>query len=219
MKYNNFHAIGLHRSGTKWLSGLMEENFEVVQTTHLVPFWKHLCPIGGSYRIDQIHQKMSSYHETAFDPIHCWNLPDNIFFLVTHKPYDMWVESVLRNPKDFEYAYDFGLISEPGTYPRVYYEMTHPDLDMEKVQRIYDSWMEFAEYNSGKENFFWRPYIDWLNNWEEYLGMIETRTGWKRKHNEWVPITQSVDDIAGFDYRLYDQYVTNEKTREAYKIE
>jgi hypothetical protein len=120
-------------------------------------FWKHLTPLGVVKENPYMHEQYYADNLT---------INDDCFYIVTYKDFDTWVESLKRKPADF-------------------YKTHNTKTDLPE-QEVYNIWIEWANSHSNKENFYCKNYIDWLQNWKDYLIEIQQITGWQRKSSNWV---------------------------------
>jgi hypothetical protein len=155
MKYNQFKAIGLQRTGTNWLNQLVFDNFEVDRASH---FWKHLTPLG-------VKQDDPIYNHAQYDSKHL-TIHDDCLYIVTYKDFDVWRESIKRKPVDFH--------------------KTHNTKTESPLEEVYNVWMDWANSQSHKENFYMKNYVDWLQNWKTYLLEVQEIAGWERKSDNWL---------------------------------
>lgn len=174
--FEEYHVIGLQRTGTNWINELIKLNFEVSPTNY--SFWKHLTPIGtrpinGHY----LHWKISTK-----DLI----LKDNVFYIATSKEFNLWQKSLRRNAEDFS-------ITHKGVV----------EYNQKSTKIIYDSWHSWKNEQIVKPNFFYKDYMDWLENWELHLNEIHIKTGWKKRHEKFVNTKNPVPRSPQFNIDNY----------------
>jgi hypothetical protein len=94
--YNNYHVIGLQRTGTNWINDLIHHNFEVepVQTG----FWKHLTPLGATPRRKPEYLKWKWKSEDLV-------LNSNTLYIATSKRKSVWEKSLKKNSEDFSFTH------------------------------------------------------------------------------------------------------------------
>lgn len=176
MIYKNYQVIGLQRTGTNWLNDLVKHNFEVEPVSK--GFWKHLTPLGGRPRTKRyLHWK-----HKAEDLI----LEDNVFYVATSKDWDTWLDSLNRNAQDFS-------ITHAGVFRN----------NIPSTKKVYEAWHDWRIQNQDMPNFFYRDYLDWLNNWKEYFDKIHVITKWKKKHKTFEDITWKVENSRNYDPERY----------------
>lgn len=167
--YDYAFCMGLQRTGTNWISTLIHENFETIVASNI--FWKHLTPFGVKQPYHGFLHPLppNSPPEKKFFMYDTITLPRNVFFLLTSKDFDLWVESIDRKAAD------------------VY--MTHNGIhgrnDLDKLHKV---WFQMKDeiLTRFPDNAYYQRYEDWYTNWETYLAEIEQMTGWKRKHDTFV---------------------------------
>jgi hypothetical protein len=157
--FENYHVIGLQRTGTNWLHALIKENFAVKRKQ---TFWKHLTPLGQA---EEDKDYGNLYGPAGSDLF----LDPKVFYVVTDKEFGKWIESLKKRRVDFWVSHNF--YKEEKTY-----------------EEVYDSWQDWKEKNLEQKNFFYKPYEEWNKNWKMYLNEIQKITKWKRKHSEFVGV-------------------------------
>lgn len=155
--YNNYKVIGLQRTGTNWLNELIKHNFKIEPEVEKTTFWKHLTPIGTK---ELAKARSKNGFLMGMVNVEDLYLNDTTLYIATSKEYNIWVQSLKRNAEDFY--------------------LTHSDPSTTKV---YNSWHEWKNSQQNKQNFIYHDYIDWLNNWKDYLEEIHIKTKWMKKHD------------------------------------
>ena len=120
-------------------------------------FWKHLTPLGVVNKQPYVNNVFRADNLI---------IDDDCFYIVTYKDFDTWKQSLQRKPADFY--------------------KTHNTSTEYPAQEVYDVWMNWANSQSMKENFYMKNYVDWLKNWKTYFLEIQEITGWQRKTQDWV---------------------------------
>ena len=155
--YENYHVIGLQRTGTNWLHALIKENFNVKRRQN---FWKHLTPLGQKSDYNNLH---GPEHSNLI-------LHEKIFYIVTDKNLEQWKKSISKRKVDFFVSHNF------------------PDEENKNVEDIFYAWQKWKIENIDKNNFYYKNYNDWNNNWKEYLNEIKEITNWKTNHKNFVAV-------------------------------
>jgi hypothetical protein len=175
MRYEYFKVIGLQRSGTNWINQLILHNF-YVNSIPKYPMYKHLTPLGIK------RGALSEARQGATD-LKNLKLRDDMFFIGTQKPFNVWRKSIGRNSRDFYSSHNFK--------------------DRKTAHReVWDSWDQWKNSKLHKQNFYFKPYLSWLDNWPVYLAEIEQLTGWKRKHNEFQNVRPADVPKSGKNFRI-----------------
>ncbi len=174
MLYNKFKVVGLQRTGTNWLNELIKENFVV--EPDVGTFWKHMTPLG----VNQMTFKKFQHGRTISNmDLKNFILDDNTFYIATSKDYNIWLESLERNPEDFY--------------------ITH---STKSTKDVYNAWYNWKKHQLYKKNFIYHNYVQWLNNWEDYLEDIHNITKWKKKHRYYVNVN-NVPRSSNFNLNNY----------------
>lgn len=148
-EYNLYAVIGLQRTGTNWINELVRHNLDIKSDNkHGSRYcWKHWTPLG---------LRETCHYKKYANPIFLHM--DNCFYIATSKPFDMWVKSLERWTKsDFNYSHQIptGCVT--------------PD---QQYKAVYEAWHEWKDLQKGRPNFYFKTYLDWLDNWKEYLDEI-----------------------------------------------
>jgi len=173
MKYEYYKVIGLQRSGTNWINELIKHNF-YVEPIPKYPMYKHLTPLGVQ------PGKLKELLPGATD-LKNLELRDDMFFIGTQKPFELWKKSIKRKSVDFYRSHNY---------------------DKNPFTEVWNSWDVWKNTKVHKKNFYFQPYLKWLDNWPEYLEDIQTITGWQRKHAEFQNVRAHDVPLSGRHFRI-----------------
>lgn len=107
-------------------------------------------------------------------------LRDDTFYIATLKDYDVWMDS-LTNRKSAD---------------------AFRSHNSKNMHEIWNSWNTWKDSNLESDNFYYKNYLDWLQNWKEYFTEIEKITGWVRKTKDLTSVS-----VKGFDRNNYDKFL------------
>ena len=174
--YSNYKVIGLQRTGTNWLNELIKHNFKIDQEDEKTTFWKHLTPI-GTKELAKSRSKNGLLMGTV--KIEDLYLNNTTLYIATSKEYNLWMQSLKRNAEDFY--------------------LTHNDSSI----KVYNSWHEWKNSQQNKENFIYYDYIDWLDNWKDYLEEIHIKTRWVKKYGTFKNVETLIPRNKNFNISNY----------------
>ena len=175
MKYEFFIVLGLQRTGTNWVKSIIDTNLSGKNGERVFNHWKHLTPLG-------VQEK--KYIPETMDPDRL-NLRDDVLYVATQKPLEMWRTSVTKFPANYNNTHKY-----TKERPREFQE------------EIWNSWDQWKNEQMHRPNFYFKEYIDWLYNWETYLAEIQDMTGWERIQDKWTNV-ERVNMSPDFDITRY----------------
>lgn len=181
MNIENFHVVGLQRTGTNWIKTLILKNFYVC---HNDTFWKHLTNLNvksSFLRLNKENGQLDLLNKNY------WSLSvkNNVFYISTSKEYNLWLTSLKRNPMDFYISHDT--------------KTSNTELE------VYNEWNKWKNIQINNKNFYHKDYVDWLNNWKIYFEEIEHLNKWKRKFSKFKNIEKNeiTYPMSTFDVKNY----------------
>jgi len=179
--YEHFIIVGLQRTGTNWIHSNLVQNFGNRYGNQKHDHWKHLTPLGGN------REHWPNRTEMLLDRL---KLRDNLFYVATQKPFDMWLKSLDRFSANYWETHGHGEAS-----PR--------NGGGKRAQiKVWNAWEEWKNQQLGKPNFYYHTYTDWLENWQTYFEEIKEITGWEQKTEEWENVPR-VSNSPNFDITRY----------------
>jgi len=202
-KYGHFTVLGLQRSGTNWIEGLIKENFEVSSVRKWPDWahWKHLTPLGVNpdfYDPDgkpTPDRKIAVDHPQMFDLRHLDLWHEGVLHIGVQKKFSVWCDSINRNPVDFRQSHNH---PDPEAASKLLPEALYV------VYKEWDTWK--SNHVNRKHNFIFKTYDQWLDNWPEILSEIHEKTGWERSNKTWVNVNPKSVFLSGnFDIKMYRQ--------------
>ena len=183
MKYQYFVILGLQRTGTNWIHANLVKNLSGKWGNQKLDVWKHLTPLGGN------RQEWPNRTEMLVDRL---NLRDDVFYVATQKPFDMWETSVNRFGGNYYFTHNHSQDTS---------DQTPPTKKLAKIE-IWNAWEQWKDKQLGKPNFYYHTYMDWLQNWQTYFEEIQEITGWERLTEEWENVPK-VSNSPNFDITRY----------------
>lgn len=180
--YDYFFTIGLQRTGTKWLSTLIQANMNIEEGEYV---WKHLTPLG-------VYLKYT-------DPYFSWQRMEwvveatDYFILAIYKDYNEWYAS-LEMPLDIGQGGHHPMKDEPSNVDFFDTHDVDPSLPyQQRVDIVYNSWNQWIETIKDRENVYYVSYTDWRKNTDFHLQKVLEKTGATKKNVDWVNINYDVD--------------------------
>lgn len=158
MAYKRFKVLGLQRSGTNWISTLINQNFKIDEEAG---FWKHLTPLGV--------KNSSSVKPFTTSIV----INSDTFYILVKKDFANWSKSIHRQPEDFY-----------NTHTSNNLEVVYQSWTKLKNNLLQNNNMYFRDYLDWLNN--WEGYLNeiqaitgWQKRYEEFINVSKV----PRSHN------------------------------------